>query len=135
MAKKKVEILALCFWCGTECGIDEREEEENTRLPQRAMVSYEPCRACSAKFAAGITLFESQRKPFYENQPAVGKDAMIYPSGRWITLPEDAVEAIFNAEIVKELRLDHGKKSNYISADIFAVLYREPREGSATTSH
>jgi hypothetical protein len=132
MKKKKIEIRALCFWCGSEMGIDEREEEEGKIAPERAMVSYIPCRTCGEKFKGGITLFEAQETPFYKDQPPVEMGLDLFPSGRWVTLPQgSALQRAFGNEAAEEVRV---AGMGFVSPKAFSALC-EDSSGSRPTSH
>ncbi len=130
MKKKKVE--SLCFWCGSEMGFAEREEEEGKITPERAIVSYFPCRACGDKFKGGITLFEAQETPFYEDQPSVGNGVDLFPSGRWITLPQDTtLQGAFGGKATEEIRI---AGMGFISPVAFSALC-ENSSGGRPTNH
>jgi hypothetical protein len=132
MKTKKVEIQGLCFWCGSETGPEEREEEEGKPTPERAMVSYLPCRTCGDKFRGGITLFEAQETPFYKDQPSVGNGIDLFPSGRWITLPQEAaLQGAFDSEAEKEVRV---AGMAFVNPKAFSALC-ENSSGAGPTSH
>jgi hypothetical protein len=132
MKTKKVEIQALCFWCGSGMGPDEREEEEGKITPERAMVSYVPCRGCGDKFRGGITLFEAQETPFYKDQPPVESGVALFPSGRWITLPREAtLPRAFGSEAADEVRI---AGMGFVSPKAFSALC-ESSPGARPTSH
>lgn len=130
MKKKKIE--SLCFWCGSEMGLTEREEEEGEITPERAIVSYLPCRGCVDKFKGGITLFEAQEIPFYKNQPSVGNGVDLFPSGRWITLPKEAtLQGAFGHEAEEEVRV---AGMGFVSPRAFSALC-ESSPGGRPTNH
>lgn len=132
MKTKKVEIQSLCFWCGSEMGAAEREEEEGKTTPERAMVSYLPCRGCGDKFKGGITLFEAQETPFYKDQPPVEMGLDLFPSGRWVTLPQGtALQRTFGNEAAEEVRV---AGMGFVSPKAFSALC-ESSPGNRPTSH
>src|SRR5258708_23398956 len=121
---RKIEVQALCFWCGSEMGLNERDEEEGRVSPKRAIISYKPCKSCDTKFKTGITLFESQATPFYESQPPL-EGLTLFPSGRWITLPPEAVQGAFDEKAIREFK---SIGMGFVSTEIFGLLYANETE-------
>jgi hypothetical protein len=81
--------LGICFWCGGEDGtIAMLGLNKGKKAPHKAIVSLEPCPACKANMALGITVIEATKFQKDAWQPCIAEGA--YPTGRWAVAKRDA---------------------------------------------
>ncbi len=93
--------IPVCFFCGKERNeiallgqIGDRRKGEDIEAPMKAVLDYEPCDECKAKFAEGVLLIEVTSSPEYIGMP-IQKDA--YPTGRYVVVKPEALNGDFKA--------------------------------------
>lgn len=103
--------MMQCFWCGETKGIALLGKLPNdAEAPRMAIFDYEPCDACQALMAQGITLMESDEKTQK-------------PTGRFLVVKE---EALCNMLVDGELKTSILKmRKCYVPSNIYATLVQE----------
>jgi hypothetical protein len=124
--------LAVCFWCGKDRGeIALLGAAYKGEAPMHMVLDYEPCAACKAGMAGGITFVEcspagDKRRPIAKRD---GKE--IAPTGRWLVVKAEAIERMgLEPELLAGI-LEHRKA--YVDPEAFEMLFvpamKEGRDG------
>lgn len=129
----KTKIPSLCYWCGDQIGETDYEGEKPLA---KAITSYEPCKACRDKFSSGVAIFETRKEPYYSMQPPLfmenkEKDTEVFPSGRWVILPPEAISAIFEDPAAAEFRRT---RNGYVDEEVFRLIQGQGA-GEQPTQH
>lgn len=93
--------IPVCFFCGETKNeiallgqIGDRRKGEDFEAPMRAVLDYEPCDECKAKFAQGVLLIEVTTSPECIGMP-IAENA--YPTGRYVVVKPEALNGDFKA--------------------------------------
>ena len=90
--------MKLCFFCTNEI----KDESK-----MKSIYSYCVCEKCSSEMEKGTTLVVTDKKPSIENQAPICKTinddtgeviSELYPTGEWLTLPDNAIEELFGTD-------------------------------------
>lgn len=102
--------LGVCFWCGKEDGtvILVGRLPNDAEAPRYVTASYEPCAACQAKMALGVTLVEATDRANHPGQPPIqernARTPALYPTGVWVVITRDATMRLFQpVELAKQI--------------------------------
>ena len=70
-----------------------RVNKEDSEMPMRAIVDYEPCDTCKELFSKGVHVIGVTTEPMIENMFPIVKDDNItlYPTGSMFVAPEQWV--------------------------------------------
>ena len=84
--------LTLCFWCGKSKGIALLGQLPNdAEAPKEAVFDYEPCDECQSMWKQGVPILEVTSTPIRKNLPAINKEPVAYPTGRWVVVNPKAL--------------------------------------------
>lgn len=112
--------LGLCIWCGKEDGtIGLLGYNKGREAPRRAYISTEPCDACKAGMALGITLIEARR---HGGEGGVELVPGVFATGRWIVMKEDAVPRVFDAEMAEALLR---ARKGFMDVEAYSALLKQ----------
>ena len=115
--------LIVCFWCGEATGVALFGRlKGDAEAPRHITGNHEPCEACAARFAQGVTFFEVSADPVPDQPPPL--------TGRYLVVKESAVGELLQPELAKQV-LDAGKAM--VPVDFFEMLMPdEPAPPAAT---
>jgi hypothetical protein len=114
-------MMSQCFWCGQngdEILIGRRAVKKQPNRPRMTFVGYEPCTKCKSEFEQGIRFIEAVEKPRFDKQPEIQRGA--YPTGRVAVIREEAVDNIFDGNIVAQIK-EH--RVALLNPETFSVLF------------
>ena len=87
--------IPTCFWCGkSKNEVALLGAACKTDAPQHMVLDYEPCEACAAEMAKGITLIEVSETRT-GNQAPIRKSPDLYPTGAFAVVREEAIANVF----------------------------------------
>ena len=85
-----------CFWCS---------EGRDEMAPPDPETFYDPCPKCNVLLENACFLFEANPTANFEEQPPF---LTVFPTGRWATIEEEGIDAIFSEEaaaIIKQANM------------------------------
>ena len=94
--------IPICCWCGKE-----KNEiallgklKEDAEAPRNAVLDYEPCEECQAKFNMGVVLIEVTKNQPNENVMPIQEQYGIplYPTFRYSVIKLEAAKRLFENE-------------------------------------
>jgi hypothetical protein len=87
--------IPLCMWCGKERGeVALLGAAYKGQAPKHMIIDREPCKACAAQMAKGITIIEAEPgAPSY-----AGGDGQPKFTGRWVVIHESSVAELFQPD-------------------------------------
>lgn len=94
--------IPICCWCGKE-----KNEiallgklKGDAEAPRNAVVDYEPCEECQAKFNLGVVLIEvTKNQPNDNIMPIQKQDGVsLYPTFRYSVIKLEAAKKLFENE-------------------------------------
>lgn len=101
--------IPICCWCGKE-----KNEiallgklKGDAEAPRNAVVDYEPCEECQAKFNLGVVLIEvTKNQPNDNIMPIQKQDGVsLYPTFRYSVIKLDAAKKLFDT-----VKLENGSR-------------------------
>lgn len=119
--------VCTCFFCGK--GTNEIAllgAAFKGEAPRHMVMNYDPCDACKAGMAKGITLIECDEHPF-DSRPAIQEGA--YPTGAWCVITEDTARRLFQPDSIVEAVLKH--RTAFVEVGLLTKLgiHREAASG------
>ena len=94
--------MPVCFWCQKPRGeVALLGNAYKGEAPHQMVSDYEPCDACKAKMAQGITLVEMEPASKRPGQPQMVTG--FTPTGRWWVLREDAIRRMFTDPLLESM--------------------------------
>ena len=92
--------ISVCFFCGKE-----KNEiallgklKNDAEAPRNAVIDYEPCEECKAKFSLGIAFIAVSTVPQQDGQMPIQidrkTDTRLYPTGDVVVVKEEALERL-----------------------------------------
>ncbi len=111
MSKKGIKLspkhgvnpcIPICCWCG-----EEKNEiallgklKDDAGAPRNAVIDYEPCEECQAKFNMGVVFIEVTKNQPYKNvMPIkVQNGTPFYPTFRYSVIKLEAAKELFRDE-------------------------------------
>jgi hypothetical protein len=110
--------VPICFWCGeSKNEIALLGAAYEGEAPMHMVVNLDPCDACAAKMATGITLMEAD-----------GDERHPEPTGRWLVLKEEALERAFTGDTPEALRKS---RKAFLDPQAFAAILRSEGKGAS----
>ena len=94
--------IPICCWCGKE-----KNEiallgklKDDTESPRNAVIDYEPCEECQAKFDLGVVLIEVTKNQPNKNVMPIQEQYGIplYPTFRYLVIKLEAAKRLFENE-------------------------------------
>jgi len=120
--------VCVCFWCGEDRGdlVLAGRLAGDREMPHKCIVDYEPCDACQAKMATGITLIEVSDHVIREDLAAINATRRDrhphpahYPTGCWCVVTESGARKLFNESVVDDVcRV----KQAWVDVETYAAL-------------
>ena len=99
--------MGVCFWCGQDDGrIILLGKNGGEKAGERTLVDYEPCEKCQSCIEKGIFIIEARKnEPWRNGQQPMSKDGddLVYPSGKWAVVTEDAIGDMFKGPVVDNI--------------------------------
>lgn len=101
--------IPICCWCGKE-----KNEiallgklKGDAEAPRNAVVDYEPCEECQAKFNLGVVLIEvTKNQPNDNIMPIQKQDGVsLYPTFRYSVIKLEAAKKLFDT-----VKLENGSR-------------------------
>lgn len=114
---------AQCFWCGEKIDVEViYPDDYEGEVPERAVVSYEPCPECQKGIDLGVWFIEATQKPNMEGQPPFRTEPdEVYPTGRCVVLVEAEMRKIVGPGPELEALLKARK--TFMPPDVFEKLF------------
>lgn len=98
--------IPICFWCGKQ-----KNEiallgklKGDVEAPHNCVLDYEPCEECKKKWALGVALLGTRKKPLNDTLPPIKNSSseILYPTGQWIVITKEAAKRYFGEVATEE---------------------------------